>query len=210
MKIKGYTIVYGIVLFFYGLTILATVIAIFFSAKRLVSEDAANYVLHWRPAIVVNIDDSDLKVVSENAMFESPMVGTREVLLNFNSKSVWPKVITLIGIILFQCYLIVGMHTLKNFVRSVKTDSPFIAQNVKRLRIIGVLLLLVEPIQWLLAKLMWFFIDQNFLLYPERKSTISISTVIFSHWLLGGLLILLIAQIFNYGIKIKEEQDLTV
>lgn len=104
-----------------------------------------------------------------------------------------------LGMFLYSLYLV------REVIRSAK--NPFTLRNVKRLKIIGILLILgsfIEQVESLVAK--W-FVQRNYEMvglrfYSENDFNLSL--------IIAGLFMIVIAQVFKYGIQMKEEQELTI
>lgn len=101
---------------------------------------------------------------------------------------------------------------LGRLVRSVKKNNFFTYHNVKRLRIIGVTILASQVFNWFTAYVKGWFFD-NYLVSTDITHTMSISLNLpdlFSSPIVIGLLILIISEAFAHGLKLKEEQELTI
>jgi hypothetical protein len=103
--------------------------------------------------------------------------------------------------------LLYGLSNLKAILQDLMIEKPFASENEKRLRIIAILVMLITPLlygyEWLSH---WFFtsyvdVPQNLQTLPP---TFDISYVVI------GLVILLLAEIFRQATQIHEEQKLTV
>lgn len=81
-------------------------------------------------------------------------------------------------------------------VQNIRKQNFFVKENVKYFTIMGVVLILPP-----LTKTIGDIIDWS----HDWKGYIDISL-----WLGGALFMLIIREIFRYGMKLKEEQDLTV
>ena len=96
---------------------------------------------------------------------------------------------------------------------SAKRNEFFSHLNVKRLRIIGILVVLSGLVDYLGSFFkQWVF--ENFLTSADLTSTSSFWVFmlpnIFTSTFITGLLVLVIAEAFAHGLKLKEEQDLTI
>ena len=104
-----------------------------------------------------------------------------------------------IGLFLFSLYLV------REIIRSA--DYPFVMSNVKRLKIIGALLILggfIEKFESIVGQ--WFVRRSYDLVGLEIQSEADINL----SFIIGGLFMIVVAQVFKQGIKIREEQELTV
>ncbi len=125
----------------------------------------------------------------------------------FENGSRWAiAIITLIqatglGIIVY------GLSQLKAILRNLMIENPFASDNEKRLRIIAILVMLITPFlygyEWLSY---WFF--TSYVDVPQNLQTISPTFDII--YVVIGLVILVLAEIFRQATQIHEEQKLTV
>ena len=93
------------------------------------------------------------------------------------------------------------------WVVAVNRADIFTWRNVRRLRLMGVLMLVSCAATWLMEYLMLHDLEQAFALPGYELSlagTVSLSV------LLLGLCSLIVAEVFAIGLRMKEEQDLTI
>lgn len=126
-------------------------------------------------------------------MFDIPRIFT-------NGFKIMEVAAFIFGIVyLAGCFLVV--YNLIKIIFNIDKD-PFVRDNVRRLKIIGYLLLanaVFELIQPLDHPSMRFIATDNYGLTPEKLVYFIIASVCF-----------VIAEVFNKAIKLKEENDLTV
>ena len=106
---------------------------------------------------------------------------------------------------LFIALLIV--RQLRLFLRSVKEGRSFERENPKRIRLIGYLVILFGIIDSIWG-LVWSFKYIHKISLPGASLSVNLDFNLY--YILLGLLILLIAQIFDAGVKMQEEHDLTI
>ena len=120
-----------------------------------------------------------------------------------------------------RTYLLVGLATaallavfaaivlrkLRAVFRTLKEGEPFVPANVGRIRFVGVAVLITE-----LARAMWVFWNSVYLRWHLDLEGIRLRSEFDLHGLtiLGGLLVLVIAEVFRVGVQIKEDQELTI
>lgn len=88
-----------------------------------------------------------------------------------------------------------------------KGESPFTLKNARSLRQIGWLLLLFEPLQWLITHLFWrlasgFIVEDGTVEYYFNSSGGMI--------LMVGLAVLAISYVFQYGVELQKLSDETL
>ena len=115
----------------------------------------------------------------------------------------------------FIIIVLLIVHQLRLFLGSVKQGRPFDRENPKRIRRIGYLVFVLGPLEGIWSWLMSMkYMEQislpgtSLAINESSKQIVNINTD--QHLIIMGLLILLIAQIFDEGVKMQQEQDLTV
>jgi len=112
----------------------------------------------------------------------------------------------IIGLV-FLVLGLVMLEMIRRMVKTVQQGDPFVKNNVMRINILGTIFLLVP----LSTRFMYTGLDRwiksniEFTGLELQKSSISGLP-----WLLGGFLLFTIGKIILEGIKIKEEQSLTI
>jgi hypothetical protein len=119
---------------------------------------------------------------------------------------------SLIALILFSITMIVSsliflwiVWHLRKLIQSIRAGSPFLHQNPGRIRKIGYATLLWAPVNRIAAFL--FFKSATYQIAFPIKSTLGLP---FLEMVFLGLMILVIAEVFDRGAKLQHEQDLTV
>jgi hypothetical protein len=103
--------------------------------------------------------------------------------------------------------LLYGLSQLKAILRNLMIEKPFASDNEKRLRIIAILVMLITPLlygyQWLSH---WFF--TSYVDVPQNLQTLSPTFDV--SYVVIGLVILILAEIFRQATQIHQGQKLTV
>ncbi|MFH1068365.1 MAG: DUF2975 domain-containing protein [Candidatus Glassbacteria bacterium] len=112
------------------------------------------------------------------------------------------------GLMLSVVFLwLVLAWNLRKILRSFKTGQPFNLETIRRIRYIGLAVLGMELGNWVIAL-------TTGLKYVGRlnipEAEISLRSIPNIYFLLLGLLILVLAQIFELGVRLQEDSDLTV
>ena len=105
--------------------------------------------------------------------------------------------------------LLAGLWLLRGFARSVMEGDPFGAANVTRLRRLGLLLVvgapLVELLDWSLRRSLYNALP------PNRFGDIGVEGFkLPAGALLGGLAAFILAEVFAYGLRLREDVEGTV
>ena len=182
--------------------------------------------LGWAPARENIIYSLPIKVEYQESMDASfsptgkslsafRVIGHSDVIIadRLTKTKVSLLVVSIVLPFLFVVWLIV--HQLRLFLRSVKEGRPFDRENPKLIRRVGYLVFVLGPLEGLWSFVMSCkYIHQislpGALLAIGKDSTMIVHADIDQNLIILGLLILLIAQIFDEGVKMQEEQDLTV
>jgi hypothetical protein len=159
-------------------------------------------------------------LVSKETAIENAQLTTNKWTISFVTTS-WPLRIYRFALVLVRTgFVVVLLIILRAFVQSLRVDETFTILNVRRLQRIGILLLLIEPFgwigkyltrQWLIGLLNLDVTDKSVSYRIGEAIGFALgSWDLVSNWLLAGLLVLVIAEVFKQGLKLKEEVDLTV
>lgn len=127
------------------------------------------------------------------------------------SKSDIPKYVMLIplyGALIFSFFF---TQLLYKLVDSSREQDFFNTKNTRRIRLLGLGIILFALIEKCSRYLSEYYFDKYFELenVDVIGSSFSLSVGIFNPIMLG-VMILIIAQAFDYGLKLKEEQELTI
>ena len=134
-----------------------------------------------------------------------PVIGFQQVKLdvsNFDhmAQNMWIPLILLVG-------LIYVLYLFRLFLRTVRENSPFAPENPQRLKRIGYLVTAAGPVAGIMnniyARIYMHYIDLP-------GATIEVTKNDYAYPIFLGLMIIVIAQIFDMAVKMKLEQDLTV
>ena len=109
-------------------------------------------------------------------------------------------------------YLLI-LVKLKGFFSTLKHGNPFIYENAKRIRLMGIIILIAELLRVLK--------DFSVVVYLKNiitSSTVNVFTLPFEfYWeylrldlIFIGILVIILSEIFRLGAKIQEEQKLTI
>ncbi len=112
-----------------------------------------------------------------------------------------------LGLLLALGIALVIVHLLRQMLRTVRTGEPFAEVNARRLRIIGVLLLVVGIVGPVLEHLV-----ASRLLARIPVSGLAISAPLDARTdvILGGLLLLVLSAVFARGAELERDRSLTI
>jgi hypothetical protein len=133
---------------------------------------------------------------------------TRE--LAFNPTEWWVLFLVIVFVTLVIAVFIFILIQLRNFLETLEVGDPFTKENAGRIRIIGLVIIASE----LGIKLMMIGgaaiihaavrIEGASLIWGELISAFSLPSIFL------GIVVLIIAEIFRLGVKMKEDQELTI
>jgi hypothetical protein len=168
------------------------------------------------PELVTGYTPANIAVTPKTERLTNSKMEISELKLTFDSTSSSTKLFLFSMALLRMIYFFVILYLLRKFIHSLKTNDTFTLSNVKYLTTIGVMLLLIEPLYWLGKVLVRNWVENNFMLtFIEKPTSFKIGFALgsgdfLSNWIVVGLLVLVISEVFKQGLRIKEENDLTV
>lgn len=118
----------------------------------------------------------------------------------------WPIVLINLAQMAGLGFTLYGLSQLKDVLRNLLREKPFAGENHSKLQIIAVIIMLISPLlygyRWLSYWYFESFIDVRSLkaAYPDFDFS----------YLIMGLIVLVVAEIFRQATEINEEQKLTV
>jgi len=131
--------------------------------------------------------------------------GTVEIRLG---EGEWPYAMALALIALLEIVITLFiLHQLLNFLEAVTNGHLFVRQNAAAIRKIGWVVALYAPVAGLIQYLMASALIGRVCL---PGATLGYGFYFDINTIVLGLIIVVIAQIFDEGVKLKEEQDLTI
>ena len=146
---------------------------------------------------------------SQVPMDERPLIveltGNAKVLVTAEDKTHRIYIATILP--LFVAGLLWGTYQLRCFFMTVKNGEPFHKENPNRLRNLAYLMIASGPAHDISLYI------QGWLLYDKFKmlnKNIDLHSDISGELIIAGLVLFVIAQIFDIGVKLQKEQELTV
>ena len=109
--------------------------------------------------------------------------------------------------LLYIVLFLFGLEQLRRMIRSAYHHTPFVRSNVRRFYIIGGIALMVPITKFISRSIMFIFLSENYEFIGAKLDT---AFHYDSDWLLIGILLITLGIIFEQGIKLQEEQDLTI
>lgn len=160
-------------------------------------------------------------ISSSNPLITEATLEATDVAISFKTSSVQLQILFL-SLVTFQL-LYVGfiLLILRRIVKSLQVQNPFSTTIILNLRVLAFLLLAIEPLDWIGDQFKYFFIDTHFGhalidfggFFSRMGYWIGFnfgSGSFASSWVVAGLLVLLLVEVFKLGLQMKQEQDLTI
>ena len=155
--------------------------------------------------IPINVDQLTLQSAIDSSMIsiDSAMasLNVEYIINNHFGLYIGMMLSLIIGMALF----LTGFFQLRMILKSALNDDVFTSENIKRLKIIGGLVILYTPIQWIVYQLFVVPIDRELIV---NEITISLNFEIGSF--VFGLLLFALAAVFEKGHEMYQELKLTV
>ncbi|HEY0742917.1 MAG TPA: DUF2975 domain-containing protein [Chryseosolibacter sp.] len=192
-------------------------LAIIYEFTRLNESKTESYTFTNIPAeSIVKPDAQTFDLTATTSDVMKPQLVTSEWSLRFENTSLAIRLQRLILTTIKIVFLFIVLLLVRAFIFSVRKNETFTLQNIKRLQRIGILFLLIEPYQWIASAIRKEWILTHFNIESVSKGLgyrvgyLLGSGKFLWNWILVGLLVLVIAEVFRQGMKLKEEVDLTV
>lgn len=117
----------------------------------------------------------------------------------------WQGFLMILSSIVNISILIYGIFLLRKFLINTKNRGPFLRENILYIRRLANLILFVAVVRWFFNGTLTDIIKHSY----DSSQTIGFSFGFSSTFMLG-LLVLILAAIFEYGVTLKEESELTI
>jgi len=121
---------------------------------------------------------------------------------------IWSSFICIaLGLFLF------GLYQLRSLLKQTVEGSIFTTANIRRIKTIAILLILVEPLQWIAQYLIRDSLAEKAHLLASQQANVSIKIpMVGEDWIfiIIGLLVFTLAAVFEKGHELYQEQKLTV
>lgn len=157
-------------------------------------------------------ENSEIKSEDVSIAFKAdPAVTTRvfisETQIHLENGFSYIRTSFIIVVILCFGLSIFGLEQLKKMINTVEAGDPFIRTNVWRIYILATLFFLTP----LVIKLCFYFMHNWALTNFEFSGLVLRKQAVnYVPWMVAGVLLLTIGKIMEQGIKLREEQELTI
>ncbi len=164
---------------------------------------AATLILAIRPDLFPSMYDNDPS--SLQFLLPGLSIVLPEPVTTFLAPSFWAVTVgTRIPVVLVVLYI---TSQFKTIVDSISTGSPFTTSNAARIRNCGIAILVGAAVETA-SRSIWGFYVMNHVSVPGVTFNPRLSLA--TEATFAGLIVLIIAEVFRYGVLLQEEHDLTV
>ncbi|WP_323756763.1 DUF2975 domain-containing protein [Roseivirga sp.] len=134
---------------------------------------------------------------------------TQNYVISFNKGY---RILILVALAIVMGFSVYFIHLLLQFVKSALGENFFSLENVTRVRMMGFILVGLGAVHLLMNLWISYIAGSYFELDKLGAKTIkvSFSPDIFSSTVFVGLIVLVVAQAFDHGLKLKEDKELTI
>ena len=201
--------------------ILAGIILLCVISWKVLKGEPAEYSIGIESRKEYPINKEQATVVSNSPEVSEAELVTSNVEIKFLTTSVLIKSVMTCSTIFTYLYLLAIILNMRGFVHSLDNQNPFTKKNISRIRTVGLLLIFITPLKWISGYCFDLLVGKNFThtIFSIGSTAGEVgywvgyrfgSGQIISPWIIVGLIIILIAEVFRQGLKMKEEQDLTI
>lgn len=201
-------------IFFFGTILITVLIAGIYLWKELSGRPEENFFVQFKTGTYFKIDESEAVVKAVDAQIDNPLLVTNNLSVNFNTTDSAVRIFLLSSAVLMLVYYLVMLFIVRKIVLSARYETPFVDANVFRLRMLGIMLLLIEPLTWLGKTIMLrnlsAFVEVEFFKKSYDQLSLGVPFQFFSTWIITGTLVLILAEVFRSGISLRNENELTI
>ncbi len=207
-------LVWVVNIFFFGTILITVLIAGFFLWKEISGRPEENFFVQFRTGTYFKIDETEAVVKAVDAQIDNPLLVTNSLSVNFNTTNSAVRIFLMSAGVLSVGYYLVMLFVVRKIVLSAQYKTPFVDANVFRLRMLGIMLLLIEPLSWLGKTIMLrnlpAYVEVEFFKRSYDQLSLGVPFQFFSTWIIAGVLVLILAEVFRSGITLRNENELTI
>jgi len=136
---------------------------------------------------------------------EYPIVRVEKIKLHTNNAGGFSFTLV-IPLLLIAGFLWI-VYIIRKFIRTVKEGYPFSRENPRRIRMIGFIVMITGPV---VAAIQYVYTYQYLHMLDFPHAEVEITPDINLMTIFLGLLLFVIGHVYDLGVKLKEENDLTI
>lgn len=207
-------LVWVVNIFFFGTILIAVLIAGIFLWKEISGRPEENFFVQFKTGTYFKIDETEAVVKAVDVQIDNPLLVTNNLSVNFNTTNSAVRIFLMSAGVLSVGYYLVMLFVVRKIVLSAQHKTPFVDANVFRLRMLGIMLLLIEPLSWLGKTIMLrslpAYVEVEFFKKSDDQLSLGVPFQFFSTWIIAGVLVLVLAEVFRSGITLRNENELTI
>jgi hypothetical protein len=207
-------LVWVVNIFFFGTILITVLITGVFLWKEISGRPEENFFVQFKTGTYFKIDETEAVVKAVDAQIDNPLLVTNNLSVNFNTTDSAVRVFLMSAGALTVGYYLVMLFVVRKIVLSTRYKTPFVDANVFRLRMLGIMLLLIEPLSWLGKTIMLrnlpAYVEVEFFKKSYDQLSLGVPFQFFSTWIITGVLVLILAEVFRSGITLRNENELTI
>jgi hypothetical protein len=128
-----------------------------------------------------------------------------------NSSNIWLVLLILLMDVIILCSLYISLRKLTAFIKNVFEENPFIEENGKYLKFVGIITIILTFIYHLSKVISMPGISLPVSFFTNLLVKLSnLIGIIFNPFLIIGMFVFVIGEIIVHAAKLKQENDLTV
>ena len=158
------------------------------------------------PLEIRYLDEGGGSPVGQDLSLSDPrIVGVSQLMMEHHDKGL-QRVFVFIPLFLALLLLMIVM-ILRKIIRSIRSGTPFTRENSARIRALGWLVMAAGPFYGILEYIyarMWL---------PQvhiKGAVVTVDPDLHVFYIFAGLIILVIGHVFQYGVSLREDSELTV
>lgn len=160
------------------------------------------------------LTQTSIDLVPRSPQTVAPKIGSDRLAVSFHTTDPEWRMVVLVVFLLLAAFVLAVTYLLRQIARSVETGNPFSIQNRNRIRWLGVLVMLTVPAEWVGRLATGWLLHRHFEIHVGQLQQVRMPMVVLPELayqnIFFGLVIFMIAEIFQQGIQMKSESDLTI
>lgn len=181
----------------YSQLIIVGLILIKFFANLFSSENTFS----WPVSFVAKVQED---IVSQNPNILGSKIQVTEGTLLFDTMNDWhANAMMLLGVLIIAAPFLTITFQVRKILKSFVSNDPFLKSNLRRIKLIGIILMLYPIVLYIFGIGYTGYMNSNFVEYDFVNNM--------DFWpLFFGLFTLVISEVFRLGIEYREDNNLTI
>jgi hypothetical protein len=165
----------------------------------------------WKLGRVITIQQTSVELIPKSPETVNPQIGTNLLAISFKSTNPTWRTLTIGYFFALAAFALTVTFLMQRIAQSVETGRAFSIENRNRIRWLGALIVLTVPAQWLANAFMMWILRRHFdFITSEFPVAIAFPPDLAYQNIFFGLVVFMIAEVFQQGVKMQSENDLTI